>query len=181
MPRVAHEGHRTPTTRCLSTHSNHALPLRPPAATTRLCSPPAEGPRTLCLPSQASADSFGSIGKPPTVQGCLSDLTADKWRAVFEEYFPPGKEKREAQDLTMVEAEQVREKSVTWHMYMYMYIHVRVQVDTWHTTRGTRHVAHGMNMNMTRCTCHSAHATLHMPRGALLCLSDACHLTLTRS
>ena len=37
----------------------------------------------------ASADSFGSIGKPPTVQGCLSDLTADKWRAVFEEYFPP--------------------------------------------------------------------------------------------
>jgi len=61
----------------------------------------------------ASADSFGGIGKPPFVQGCLSDLTADKWRAVFEEYFPPPKEqRREAQDLTMVEAEQFAEEAI---------------------------------------------------------------------
>jgi dynein light intermediate chain 2 len=61
----------------------------------------------------ASADSFGGIGKPPTVQGCMSDLTADKWRAVFEEYFPPPKESRDqAQDLTMVEAEQFAEEGI---------------------------------------------------------------------
>ena len=53
------------------------------------------------------ADSFKGIGNPPTVPGCLSDATADRWRAVFEEIFPPRKAKREAQaDLTMVEAEQ---------------------------------------------------------------------------
>lgn len=61
----------------------------------------------------ASADSFGGIGKPPTVQGCLSDVTADKWRAVFEEYFPPPKESRDqAQDLTLVEAEQFAEEGI---------------------------------------------------------------------
>ena len=55
------------------------------------------------------ADSFKGIGNPPTVPGCLSDAMADKWRAVFEEIFPPRKAKREAQaDLTMVEAEQAR-------------------------------------------------------------------------
>jgi len=61
----------------------------------------------------ASSDSFKVIGKPPTVQGCLSDLMADKWRAVFEEYFPPPKESRDvAQDLTMVEAEQFAEEGI---------------------------------------------------------------------
>ena len=61
----------------------------------------------------ASADSFAAIGKPPTVQGCLSDLTADKWRAVFEEYFPPPKETRQqSQDLNMVEAEQFAEEGI---------------------------------------------------------------------
>ena len=67
--------------------------------------------RPLVVP--ASADSFAGIGKAPTVQGCFSDLSADKWRAVFEEYFPPPKEARgEKQDLTMVEAEQFAEEAI---------------------------------------------------------------------
>jgi dynein light intermediate chain 2 len=59
------------------------------------------------------ADSFKAIGNPPTVPGCLSDAMADKWRAVFEEIFPPRQAKREAQaDLTMVEAEQFAEEAI---------------------------------------------------------------------
>ena len=63
--------------------------------------------RPLFVP--VGADSFKGIGNPPTVIGCLSDAMTDKWRAVFEEIFPPRQAKREAQaDLTMVEAEQAR-------------------------------------------------------------------------
>ena len=61
----------------------------------------------------ASSDTFKAIGNPPQVQGCLSDLKADMWRAVFESYFPPRAGKKEAQaDLTMVEAEQFAEEAI---------------------------------------------------------------------
>lgn len=60
----------------------------------------------------ATADSYKAIGNPPTVQGCLSDLMADKWRAVFEEVFPPRKKKEAQADLTMVEAEQFAEEGI---------------------------------------------------------------------
>jgi dynein light intermediate chain 2 len=61
----------------------------------------------------ASADSFKAIGNPPSVQGCLSDAPADKWKAVFESVYPPRQAKREAQaDLTMVEAEQFAEEAI---------------------------------------------------------------------
>jgi GTPase SAR1 family protein len=67
--------------------------------------------RALVVP--VTSDSFKSIGKAPTVQGCLSDLNADKWRAVYEEYFPPPRDKAgEKQDLSMVEAEQFAEEAI---------------------------------------------------------------------
>ena len=66
--------------------------------------------RPLVIP--ASADSFAGMGKPPTIQGVISDLTADKWKAVYEEYFPPREEKSEKQDLNMVEAEQFAEEAI---------------------------------------------------------------------
>ena len=43
----------------------------------------------------------------------LGGMAADKWRAVFEEYFPPPKETRQqSQDLNMVEAEQFAEEGI---------------------------------------------------------------------
>ena len=66
--------------------------------------------RPLLVP--ASADSFAGIGKPPQVEGCLSDLTADKWCAAYTVMFPPKETKREALDLSMVEAEQFAEEAI---------------------------------------------------------------------
>ena len=60
----------------------------------------------------ASSDSFQAIGKPPTVPGCLSDLMADKWQAVYQEVFPSKGRKDGPADLTMVEAEQFAEESI---------------------------------------------------------------------
>ena len=60
----------------------------------------------------ASSDAFAGIGKAPSVQGVLSDLSADKWQAVYNEYFPYKAGKAEKQDLTMVEAEQFAEEAV---------------------------------------------------------------------
>ena len=37
----------------------------------------------------ATADAMAGIGKAPSVAGCISDAMADKWKAVFEEVFPP--------------------------------------------------------------------------------------------
>ena len=51
----------------------------------------------------ASSDSFQAIGKPPTVPGCLSDLMADKWQAVYQEVFPSKGRKDGPADLTMVD------------------------------------------------------------------------------
>lgn len=59
-----------------------------------------------------TADSFKGIGNPPSVQGCLSDALADKWRAVYEEVFPPRQKKEAQADLTMVEAEQFAEEAI---------------------------------------------------------------------
>ena len=61
----------------------------------------------------ATADAMAGIGKAPSVAGCISDAMADKWKAVFEEVFPPRAGKKEAQaDLTMVEAEQFAEEAI---------------------------------------------------------------------
>ena len=53
------------------------------------------------------SDLVKGIGNAPSVPGCISDAGADKWRAVFEQMFPPQKKKEAQADLTMVEAEQV--------------------------------------------------------------------------
>jgi len=66
--------------------------------------------KALVVP--ASADSFAGIGKPPTVEGVFADSAADKFRAAWEATFPPKETKREAQDLTMVEAEQFAEEAI---------------------------------------------------------------------
>ena len=61
----------------------------------------------------ATSDSYKAIGNPPTVQGCISDQMIDKWRAVYEQVFPPRAGKKEAAaDLTMVEAEQFAEEGI---------------------------------------------------------------------
>ncbi len=60
----------------------------------------------------ASADTFAGIGKPPTVEGVFADSAADKFKAAWEATFPPKEAKREAQDLTMVEAEQFAEEAI---------------------------------------------------------------------
>jgi len=69
-----------------------------------------EHARPLVVP--ASADSFAGIGPPPKVEGVLSDDPAERWKGAFEATFPPKAAKREAQDLSMVEAEQFAEESV---------------------------------------------------------------------
>ena len=66
--------------------------------------------RPLVIP--AGKDSFAEIGPPPKVEGVLSDEPGERWRAAFEATFPPKAAKREAQDLSMVEAEQFAEESV---------------------------------------------------------------------
>jgi len=60
----------------------------------------------------ASADSFAGIGPPPKVEGVISDDPAERWKAAFEATFPAKAAKREAQDLSMVEAEQFAEETV---------------------------------------------------------------------
>ena len=66
--------------------------------------------KALVVP--ASADTFAGIGKPPTVEGVFADSAADKFKAAWEATFPPKETKREAQDLTMVEAEQFAEETI---------------------------------------------------------------------
>ena len=66
--------------------------------------------KALVVP--ASADTFASVGKPPTVEGVFADSAADKFCAAWEATFPPKETKREALDLTMVEAEQFAEEAI---------------------------------------------------------------------
>jgi len=66
--------------------------------------------KALVVP--ASADTFAGIGKPPTVEGVFADSAADKFKAAWEATFPPKETKREAQDLTLVEAEQFAEETI---------------------------------------------------------------------
>jgi len=68
--------------------------------------------KALVVP--ATADTFTGIGKPPTVEGVFADSAADKFKAAWEATFPPkeGSRAREAQDLTMVEAEQFAEEAI---------------------------------------------------------------------
>lgn len=60
----------------------------------------------------ASSDCFAGIGKPPTVEGCLSDLQSDKWKAAYAAMFPSKQGSKQAQDLTMVESEQFAEAAI---------------------------------------------------------------------
>lgn len=66
--------------------------------------------RPLVVP--ATADSFAGIGKPPMVDGVPTESLSERWRAAFEATFPAKAGKRDAQDLTMVEAEQFAEETV---------------------------------------------------------------------
>ena len=65
--------------------------------------------KPLVIP--ASADAFGAIGKPPRVD-TFADSTADKWRVAWEQTFRPRDKPKEAQDLSMVEAEQFAEETI---------------------------------------------------------------------
>jgi dynein light intermediate chain 2 len=81
--------------------------------TASIKAPQLEHTKALVVP--ASADSFAAIGKPPTVDGVFADTGADKWRVAWEKMFVRTKDaaaKREAQDLTMVEAEQFAEEMI---------------------------------------------------------------------
>lgn len=51
---------------------------------------------------------------PPsqTVEGCLSDLQSDKWKAAYAAMFPSKQGSKQAQDLTMVESEQFAEAAI---------------------------------------------------------------------
>ena len=69
-----------------------------------------EHTRPLVVP--ASADSIAAIGKPPLVEGVHIDTPSERWRAAFEASFPPKAAKREAQDLSLVEAEQFAEEII---------------------------------------------------------------------
>ena len=69
-----------------------------------------EHTKPLVVP--ASSDSFAGIGPPPKVEGVISDDPGERWRAAFEAMFPAKTAKREAQDLSMVEAEQFAEETV---------------------------------------------------------------------
>lgn len=61
----------------------------------------------------AGFDSFSGIGKPPTVDGLLTNNPEDRWFAAYEATFPAKEGKREGvQDLSMVEAEQFAEECV---------------------------------------------------------------------
>ena len=46
------------------------------------------------------------------MEGVISDDPAECWKAAYEATFPPKAAKREAQDLSMVEAEQFAEEAV---------------------------------------------------------------------
>ena len=60
----------------------------------------------------AWSDSFAGIGKAPTVEGVLADTEGEKWRGAWQYMFKAKESKREAQDLTMVEAEQFAEENI---------------------------------------------------------------------
>jgi len=78
--------------------------------TSAIRQPQLDHSKPLVVP--ASADTFTGIGKPPIVDGVFADSAADKFRAAWEATFPPKEAKREAQDLTMVEAEQFAEEAI---------------------------------------------------------------------
>ena len=69
-----------------------------------------EHARPLVIP--AGSDSFAGIGKPPLVEGVLSDQPGDKWRAACETKFPAKESKTQTADLALVESEQFAEEVV---------------------------------------------------------------------
>ena len=69
-----------------------------------------EHTRPLVVP--ASADSLAAIGQPPLVDGVHIDTPGERWRAAYEATFPPKAAKKEAQDLSLVDAEQFAEETI---------------------------------------------------------------------
>ena len=69
-----------------------------------------EHTRPLVVP--AAADSLADIGQPPLVDGVHIDTPAERWRAAYEATFPPKAAKKEAQDLSLVDAEQFAEETI---------------------------------------------------------------------
>jgi len=68
--------------------------------------------RPVTLSAQASADSLAAIGQPPLVDGVHIDTPQERWRVAYEATFPPRAPKKEAQDLSLVDAEQFAEECV---------------------------------------------------------------------
>ena len=85
-------------------------PDAPPPRSSKARRGPSTSPRAA--PRVALLSCPGDGHRPPLVDGVHIDTPAERWRVAYEATFPPKAAKKEAQDLSLVDAEQFAEEAI---------------------------------------------------------------------